>query len=160
MRILLDSLVAVMLAAVLAGVILHNRVADEQMVAIEKTRASLMEIRNMITIQIAMEQVELTNAGFPRTVDPTWFEAGPPKNHLLNDDRPWLEVASLAQRDRMHPHIMIADHARQLAEFWYNPYQGIIRARVPSGLTDEALLDTYNQTNGSQVRELVAGTGS
>jgi hypothetical protein len=31
--------------------------------------------------------------------------------------------------------------------FWYNPYQGVIRTRVPPAISDQRSLDLYNRLN-------------
>jgi hypothetical protein len=31
--------------------------------------------------------------------------------------------------------------------FWYNPYQGVIRTRVPAMISDQRSLDLYNRLN-------------
>jgi len=42
----------------------------------------------------------------------------------------------------------------KLASFWYNPYQGIVRARVPVCVSDRKALDLYNSINGTRLSEL------
>jgi hypothetical protein len=40
------------------------------------------------------------------------------------------------------------------AAFWYNPYKGILRARVPYDISDERALDLYNRVNGTSVSSI------
>lgn len=153
MRLVIDSLVAVMLAAVLAGVIIHNREQDEQMLAVETTRTSLRQIDRQLALRIALEQVDLTDTGHPRTIDPSWFQGELPRNMLLDAARPWMDIAGLEDRDRVHP-LNIAATDGKVAAFWYNPYQGVVRARVPQALTDREMLDLYNRVNATKLESM------
>jgi len=155
MRLLIDSLVAVMLAALLASIILSNRAEVDQAQDIETARLDLHRLQREVYLQAALGHVPLTDNGFPITVDPEWFETGLPKNPLLGPDHPWLEVASASQRDLKHPpDRMAAD--RSTAKFWYNPQQGIVRARVSSDLSEREALSLYNSVNGCNLPNLFA----
>ena len=41
-----------------------------------------------------------------------------------------------------------------VAQFWYNPRHGVIRARVPMAMSDAETLAIYNQVNGSNLQSL------
>jgi hypothetical protein len=41
-----------------------------------------------------------------------------------------------------------------MAAFWYNPYQGILRARVPVMISDEESLSVYNRINSSSLTSI------
>ncbi len=43
------------------------------------------------------------------------------------------------------------DTNRQLAQFWYNPNTGVVRARVPDSVSDATALRLYNRINDSTV---------
>lgn len=155
MRLLIDSLVALMLAGILAGVVIQNRHRDEHMARIQTTRDAIHQIEQHLKVQIALEQVELTDAGWPRTIDPQWFPLQQPRNVLLPDNRAWVEVIGPQDRHLRHPKSITGDN-RDLATFWYNPYQGIIRARIPAGLTDVETVALYNQVNGTTLSSIVS----
>lgn len=155
MRLLIDTLVAVMLAGVLAGVVyLQNQdTAAEEMV--RETSESLRQIQQQIILQAALEKVALNSAGYPETVEVEWFELTVPQNALLSTDRPWLEVAGVEHRDALNPSRLTASDS-SVAAFWYNPYQGIVRARVPAEVTDQTALELYNRVNGTNLTSVFA----
>jgi hypothetical protein len=47
----------------------------------------------------------------------------------------------------LHPPVRLTLDDR-MASFWYNPYQGVVRARVPVQVNDDAALELYNRING------------
>lgn len=150
MRLVLDSLVALMLVAVLAGVTLHyrhERVREEMVVA---TRSELRRFQTQLMIQAALEKVPLTPRGYPVSVDPAWFVGNLPRNLLLDSSYPWVEIAGKSERDRLHPARHMAT-SRSLAQFWYNPYNGVVRGRVPDSVSDATALRLYNRINDSDV---------
>ncbi|MGI9014020.1 MAG: hypothetical protein ACR2GY_07205 [Phycisphaerales bacterium] len=155
MRVVIDILILAMLAAILTGVVYLHGEKDAGARAVERTRQSLEIFEQHLRIQQALNRVEMTSAGYPRTIDPDWFKLSMPRNYLVTDDRPWLEVAGLEDRDRRDPVQIVADRDRALAKFWYNPYNGVVRARVPAGLTDAGPLVTYNQVNETSLERLI-----
>lgn len=120
--------------------------------AISARRALEREVR----IRAAMKEVELNPLGWPRTIDPAWFGASPPRNPYVSADHPWVEVASADQSNLMEPPIRQALTA-DVAGYWYNPSNGIIRARVGAWVTDAGAIELYNRMNSSAVSSLFAG---
>ena len=55
-------------------------------------------------------------------------------------------LADERHRDYLHPHNLVAGDS-SIAGFWYNPYQGLVRARVPPGVSDATVLKLYNEIN-------------
>lgn len=159
MRLVIDSLVALMLAGVLAGVILHHRQQNESAALADALRDNVRTFQRQITLEATLARVPLTDEGYPTTVDPEWFADGVPVNPLLNDGRPWVEVAGVSQRDLEHPIRKVA-RERDDAQYWYNPYNGIVRARVPSTLSDAVARELYNYVNDASVATMVAPTES
>ena len=155
MRLLIDSLVAVMLAALLGAIVLAERREQDWYRDIEIASVDLHRLQREIYLQAALGDVPLSDRGFPVTVDPEWFETGLPRNPLLGPDHPWLEVAGAAQQHLTHPPKRMAVD-RQTAKFWYNPYQGVVRARVSSELAEHEALTLYNQVNGCRLPNLFA----
>ena len=107
-----------------------------------------------IKLRAATENAELTGRDWPMTIDPAWFKS-PPQNTLVSRDRPWVDVAPPEHADLSNPVMRLAmDHT--YASFWYNPYQGIIRARVPMAINDEQALGLYNLVNATSLTNLYA----
>ncbi len=159
MRLILDSLMAVVLAALLAGILLHQRHEQQHQRDVETVRANVRLIQQQVMLQAALERVPRNEYGFPITIDPEWFGEVVPRNPLVGTGHPWMEVASAEEARLIHPPVRTADEA--LACFWYNPVTGVVRARVPQGVSDERTLQTYNFVNGCNLPSLFAsGAGS
>ncbi len=148
MRVVVDTLVALMIAGVLAGVVIHHRSKDEHVADAEGARLIVNQIERELTLKGSLGEVETTRQGFPTTVDPAWFGETVPLNPLFVDtDHPWIEIAPYRDRALNHPASRTA-LTREMASFWYNPYKGIVRARVPAAMTDVAAKRLYDSVNG------------
>ncbi len=159
MRLILDSLMAVVLAALLAGILLHQRHEQEQRRDVETLRANVRLIQQQVMLQSALERVPRNEYGFPITIDPQWFGDMVPRNPLLGNDRPWMEVAGADEARLTHPLVRTGDHP-SIASFWYNPITGTVRARVPHSVSDARTLELYNFVNGCNLPSLFAVTDS
>jgi hypothetical protein len=114
---------------------------------------AVQDFDRVLKLRAATKDVELNGRGWPVTIDPAWFQGEPPRNPLVTPERPWVEVAPPEDADLTHPHVRVALDERY-ASFWYNPYQGIVRARVPLRINDALSLDLYNQVNGSSLSSI------
>jgi len=154
MRRFVDIVVLVGTLAMLGG-ILHYRAGREQVNAqVSAVAEDVRRLEVMIKYQAATGNVELTGRGWPATIDPSWFGEDPPSNSLLSPLRPWVEVVTPEQADLLHPEFRIATDSDQ-AMFWYNPYQGVVRARVPPVVNDRAALEMYNRVNRCEIDSLL-----
>jgi hypothetical protein len=153
MRLVIDSLVALMLTGILAGVVLHTRAEWRLEDKIELARAEVERFHSQIMLQTALEQVELSQRGYPARVDPGWFAGNLPVNPLLGPSHPWVEIADEKQRDLHHPPNLIA-FSGDVAQFWYSPYTGEVRGRVSAEVSDATALRLYNRVNGSKLTDL------
>jgi hypothetical protein len=153
MRIVIDSLVAVMLAAVLAGVVFYERTEESLENESAEARASVTRITRQAKLHAVMGQTQVNERGHATSISPEWFAGSLPENPLLNDAHPWLEVASPSQKTLSHPPDRVARDTRT-AKFWYNPANGQVRARVPMTVSDERALALYNRVNDSQLSSL------
>ena len=153
MRLIIDSLLALMLVGVLAGVGLHYRHERQVEQQLSATRAEVRRFQAQIMLQAALEKVPLSQRGYPATIDIKWFGGNLPTNLLLGPAYPWVEIASETERDRLHPIRRMATN-RKLAQFWYNPNTGVVRARVPDRVSDATALRLYNQINDSHVAQV------
>ncbi|MHC4416462.1 MAG: hypothetical protein ACYS0G_14410 [Planctomycetota bacterium] len=152
---MIDTLVALMLTGLLAGVVFHTRVERKMDEKIVLARAEVRRFQSQLNLQAALEKVELTQRGYPATVEPEWFLGDLPANPLLGPGHPWLEIAGKAHSNLDHPELRTAsDHS--VAQFWYNPYRGSLRARVPSGISDATALELYNRINECNLTSLVS----
>jgi hypothetical protein len=146
MRLILDTLVALMLVGILAGVVIHLRDVRDVQAQEDLAREEVRRFQQQIHLHTALSGGEPRDRGYPASVDPAWFQGNLPVNPLLGPDYPWLEVAGPGNRRALHPPDLVAvDH--DTASFWYNPATGVVRARVPVGVSDARALDLYNYIN-------------
>lgn len=115
-------------------------------------RDSLHEIQREIMLQATLD--EGRSAGYPVTIDPSWFTSRP-INPLLAEGHPWVEIAHPSQQGLEHPMDIIAGSS-VVASFWYNPATGVIRARVPDTGSEDETLALYNKINSTNLRALIA----
>ena len=153
MRILLDTLIAVMLVGVLAGFVLYQRNENDVEKDMQTTRAEVHRMQREVALQSSLEKVERNERGYPLTIDPQWFGFALPKNDLLPEGHPWLEIAGPMEKDLDHPPVRVA-YDRSLAKFWYNPSTGMVRARIPGNQPDPDLLKMYNAVNDCSLPNL------
>ncbi len=123
----------------------------------ELTR-DVREFQQMVHVRAATKDVELNGRGWPVTINPEWFSGDPPRNPLLSAERPWVEIAPPEDAHLSDPRVRIALDSRY-ASFWYNPYQGIVRARVPMKINDQLTLDLYNMVNGTTLPSIFRAIG-
>jgi len=154
MRIILNILIVLMVAMLLAGVAWQHRehVAEQQ--RIEQAREEVGRFRRVISLHTALNNIERSSRGYPMTIDPDWFDDELPTNPLLNFSHPWLEIAHPDHDELSHPPVRYAGSTRH-ARFWYNPANGVVRARVPRRASDAATLRLYNTVNGTDLASLL-----
>ena len=155
MRFLLDSLAALILGGLVAGVFLHLRAEQGREEDNRLAQSEVHRFQNQIHLRASLQEVELNAHGFPVTIDPEWFLGNLPVNPLLSATHPWLEIAAEVDRGMVHPSNMTAPDT-SVAQFWYNPYTGVVRARVPTGVSDATTLALYNRVNGTNLPSLFA----
>ncbi|MFI4915280.1 MAG: hypothetical protein ACIAS6_02085 [Phycisphaerales bacterium JB060] len=137
------------LVAVTLVVIQQTRSESIEDVVVQ-TELSLAKFHSMLKVQATTNGVAVNGRGWPNTIEGHWFDDDPPLNHLLTGDRPWVELAPAEDADRDHPADPVAFDAdgHRAASFWYNPYRGVVRARVAPQINDEQTLELYNRVNG------------
>jgi len=153
MRLFMDSVIALMLTAILAGMVWYKKVDQNNDAMRDIARTEVRRFQQQIALQSALAKVERNDRGYPATVDPDWFSTSLPANPLLGVNHPWLEVAGADQKDLIHPPNRVAG-SHLIAKFWYNPHTGTVRARVPAEVSDHAALEMYNFINESALPDL------
>jgi hypothetical protein len=137
MRLLVDTLIALMLVAVLAVLVIKQRVERSQLDRITAAQQSIHALESQALYRAAIGDAEASTHGYALKLDPLWFTAAP-QNALLDDHaiRPWVDAVTEDESDRFNPAQIIATGS--LASFWYNPSRGLVRARVPEQLSQQA----------------------
>ncbi len=153
MRLLIDSLIALMLLGILAAVLLHHHDQQEHLRQIRAVHEALADLEDQALFRGALIGNSQSQAErFPPAISPTWFDHGLPDNLLVPGRQPWIDVAPESD-DNDNPPDPVLTRPTQ-AKFWYNPSRGIFRARVPRQFSDQATLDLYNLVNGTYLRSL------
>lgn len=154
MRVLVSAiLTAALLGGTYASVTWKQSAEAMQDSTTSTAIASKRSIEREVRIRAAMKEVELNEMGWPRTIDPAWFGSSPPRNPFITLDHPWLEIATDEQSNLIDPPIRQA-LTPDVAAYWYNPANGIVRARVGPSVTDAGAVDLYNRVNGASVSAL------
>ncbi|MEE8155184.1 MAG: hypothetical protein V3T53_09560, partial [Phycisphaerales bacterium] len=78
MRMLLNILVAVMLAGILVGVVMIRSTEGIKQDQIKAARDEVRRFQRQITFQTTVADVELTAEGYPVSADPNWFHGNLP----------------------------------------------------------------------------------
>lgn len=146
MRWIRDIALLVLLIGLGAAVVWWQQEKREEQAKLDKTTADTQRLEREVRFRAATKTGELNARGWPVTVDPAWFELDPPQNLVVSEDRPWVEIASEEEAGLLHPLVRLTLDEHKAA-FWYNPYQGVIRARVPVSMTDEQATAMYNAVN-------------
>ncbi|MCW5757845.1 MAG: hypothetical protein KIT54_11470 [Phycisphaeraceae bacterium] len=117
---------------------------------VTQTELSLSRFHSVLKVQATTSGVAVNGRGWPNTIEGNWFGDDPPRNHLLTGDRAWVEIAPVEDADRDHPVDPVAFDSLDFkpASFWYNPYRGVVRARVAPQINDQTTLALYNRVNG------------
>ena len=152
MRVLIRMLLAVMILAIVTGVLLSHLQGRREDAKRVLTRQEVVRLQQQIYLQAALISSEEEQTA-PAVVDPAWFPDTLPTNPLLGPDRPWLEVAAEHQFGWQHPPNLTAEDPT-VASFWYNPSNGVVRARVPVGISDAQALALYNEVNDCTLSNL------
>jgi hypothetical protein len=153
MRLILDTLVALMLVGILAGLVIYHRDARDVQAQHDFARDEVRRFQQQIHLHTALSAGENRERGYPASIDPDWFQGNLPVNPLLGPEHPWLEVAGPSNRQALHPADLVAAD-QNTASFWYNPAMGVVRARVPVGVSDARALELYNYVNDCSLSTL------
>lgn len=152
MRLVIDSLIALMLVGILAVVVIHYRNNRTRVTDLSAVHGALAQLHEQAAFQAALGIVERSDAGFPEHVSPDWFDDTVPVNDLLTAKHPWIDVAPPGDRSDQPPDPVI--RRPEQAGFWYNPARGVFRARVMPEATDALTLEVYNRVNGTTLTRL------
>lgn len=138
----------------LAALFLDAKARDDARAeAIEGAREALRAIEREVGVRAVLAGDSAGEIVYPPSIDVRWFGDERPLNPLVEPDRPWVEIAPAVDRGLRHPRSPVASD-RASAMFWYNPANGIVRARVPEALAEGDAIELYNRLNQTKLREL------
>lgn len=154
----LDITLLVLVASVIIGGVMWSRAGQNEQAAIDGTRSAVERLEREIRMRSGARNALLNARGWPVRVEADWFLGEPPRNLLLGGDHPWIEIAPPADALLEHPRTRIAID-RATASFWYNPANGIVRARTPAGVSDMRTTEVYNDVNSSSLSSIFGDMG-
>jgi hypothetical protein len=154
-RFLVNAVCLVAIGMIAAGLGWVRYDEDLREDSMKKTIAEVQRFDQMVDLRAATKDVALSDQDWPTVVEPEWFKGEPPVNHMVSLDRPWVEVATPEQADLKDPPTRVAI-GKETASFWYNPANGVIRARVPMTISDEETIRLYNRINATSIDVLFA----
>lgn len=160
MRIIINILILIMLAAFCCGLVAYRQIQDAEQEEIDQLRINVAAIQSQVDLQTALGRTPLNAHGHPLTIDPSWFSEYLPRNPLIDDSGPWMEIADAAEQEKQgaDPSTIVAGDG-VTAGFWYNPRTGTVRARVPQMLSDQRTLEVYNEVNDAHLTSLFETAG-
>jgi hypothetical protein len=146
-------MIALLLASVWWTWSWHAEHTAQEQAAIDQARASIERISREISYRATLSDCPLNGRGWPIVVEPQWFQGHLPRNPLVPQSNPWLEIAGEHEQHLLNPpQPLVVDET--LASFWYNPANGIVRARVGQTVSDASALRLYNAINGTRLGSL------
>lgn len=122
-----------LLLAVLLGMLgawQHVEARRRNDLMVDSARIQRERIEAEIRLRSALSDAELSPEGWVIAVREDWF-GDVPRNPLFADERrQWLEVDVDAGAGRTEPRSLWIDESS--AEWWYNPANGSVCARIPA----------------------------
>jgi hypothetical protein len=148
-----DVVTAAAVLGLFGGLVAYQYQQRRQENLVAQAADDVVQFQQMLQLRAATKDVPLNARGWPQTIDPAWFTDGAPRNLLVSKANPWLEVASPVEAELRDPLVRMTIDAKK-AGYWYNPNQGIVRARVPVGISDDQALRLYNRINGTALTSI------
>lgn len=157
-RLLIDGLIALLLVGVLASAVPYFRERqrwNEQYISVQRALARLYE---QATYHGVMQVHEVRGEGelvFPATISPMWFAGEGLPVNVAVPGRQPWLDIAPLGDFSDHPPDPVVTRADQ-AGIWYNPNRGIFRARVMSQWTEAATVELYNKYNDTTLKKFTA----
>lgn len=149
MRIVIDSLIGLMLIAVLVGVVVLNRGRERDERDVAAVQSALERLHEQAAYHNTVQSAMAGHQTLLVHIHEEWFGGDRPSNVLLDDSHPWIDLAPPGDLGT-HPPDPVATEPGQ-AGFWYNPTTGVFRARVTPRDSEALTLALYNQINGTSL---------
>ncbi len=146
MRRLLDLIALGVVIVLLLVAVLHLNHQRRRDEAVSAARLAVERIQAEINLLQAIGKAADRHDA-SRGVDPTWFDGELPLNPLLVEQSRWMDVATASEAMRRHPRVWQVEEGGDQAMFWYNPMQGVVRARVPAQRSKELTRELYAEVN-------------
>jgi len=143
---LVEILIVVVILAIIAALAIPYFESPNLEAEIAATRRNIQVIRQALDLY----RTRLSMSQWPATLDTNWFMGNElPRNPFDPNFPDRLEVAGAGQATRIHPanRYLYTGNAPAGGAYWYNPANGIIRARVAAQSTPAESLRVYHEVN-------------
>lgn len=129
-----------MILAILAAIVIprfQNNTGEAEVAALQS---------NLRAMRVMLEQYHAMHGDWPTKIDPAWFAGGLPDHPGNTYDVPAVEVESKPARTDPSTKTLSATVG---GAYWYNPGNGIIRARIPRQATNAETNALYAEVNAN-----------
>jgi len=112
-------------------------------------------------IQEKIVEQWLYKGKYPDTIEGNWFADGQlPENPLVHNPAAAVQVDATGDTSKVHPNakVYVAGSGATDTAFWYNPANGMVRARVPDAGSTADTLKLYNYVNHCKASSLAEVT--
>ena len=144
------TLIEVLIVVIILG-ILASAVMPKFSDAREDATVSTLQTTNA-SVKSRIDYEKIVNGSYPSTLQASWFVGKQLPTHPDNTfGVPSVQVES--RPGRLHPGSKVRK-AGVIGAFWYNPAEGVFRARVADQGSSTSTLDFYNRVHGSSETSL------
>ncbi len=141
---LVEILIVVIILGILAALVMPKFTSASQE---SKAAAAAAICRN---VQQKVLEYRSTHGQYPDDIDPTWFAGKAlPKSPFDPTHETPIEYDTASPESVRHPRFKFTNAST--APFWYNPANGMFRARVTAQATTAKTLELYNKANAAKV---------
>lgn len=144
------TLIEILIVVIILG-ILASAVMPKFSDAREDATASTLQT-TIASVKSRIDYEKVVNGAYPSALQASWFVGRQLPTHPDNT----FGVSSVqveTTAGRQHPTSKVLK-AGVLGAFWYNPTEGVFRARVADQGNSTSTLDFYNRVNGSSETSL------
>ena len=139
------TLIEILIVVIILGILAAIVVPQFSYAARDATASTLKSSVN--SVQALISHHYHLDGAYAATIDASWFASNQLPSHPENIFGV-PSIQTLNTPGTMHPTLKVLKTGVAGA-FWYNPAEGVFRARVADQGSSAATLDLYNEVNGS-----------
>ncbi|HNO78969.1 MAG TPA: type II secretion system protein [Phycisphaerae bacterium] len=146
------TLVEVLIVVIILGILAAIVVPQFSDASHQSVRSTLQTTLDVLEDRIELARQKSPTGEYPSSIDSTWFASGIGPEHPENSfGVANVEVESAAGQSHPTNKVLKAGIG---GAFWYNPAEGIVRARVADQGSSAATQAFYNEVNDSNEASL------
>lgn len=145
---LIEVLIVVIILGILAAIVVPQFSNASQ----QSVRSTLQSTLDVLDNRVELARQKSTTGEYPATIDSAWFASGIGPRHPENVfGVAGIEIESAVGKSHPANKVLKAGIG---GAFWYNPAEGIVRARVADQGSSAATQSFYNEVNDSNEASL------